>query len=172
MEAEIGVIDIRSLLDERIFLPYNIQEDGIIRLIVDDYLEHGLDVIKDTDEEKMNRGLGYLHDTIQSVNSGLYGACRGGQLELAELMISKGANYYDWGLFGACKGGHVTLAELMISKGAKDWNYGLYGACLGDHLELVQLMTSKGVNKGNIRRCLSDRYTSNTDIIAHLESLL
>ena len=165
------VIDIRSLLDECIFLPYNIQEHGIIRLIVDDYLEYRLSVVEGADTEKMNRGLGYLHDTIHDLNNGLCGACYGGHVKLAELMVFRGANYWNWGLHGACRGGHLKLAELMISKGADDWNHGLYGACEGDHLELVQLVASKGISKDNIRRCLSDRHTNNTDIIAYLESL-
>ena len=87
-------------------------------------------------------------------------------------MIVRGADVWDWGFHGACRGGHIDCVELMISKGAKDWIGGLREACTGNHLKLVQLMTSKGISKSNIRECLLDRYTSNTDIIAHLKSLL
>lgn len=170
-------IDIRLLLDECIFLPYNIQEYGIIRLIVDDYLECGLPVVTSPflyilERDKMKQGLGYLHDTIQSVNNGLNGACEGNYCELVELMISKGANDWNGGLHAACLGGHIKLAELMISKGADNWNWGLYGACYGGHLKLVQLMVFKGISKSDICRCLSTRYTSSIDIIKYLESRL
>src|SRR5438552_15666355 len=33
-------------------------------------------------------------------------------------MISKGANEWDSGLYWACEGGNMELVELMISKGA------------------------------------------------------
>ena len=82
-------------------------------------------------------------------NGGLSGACKGGHLELAKLMISKGANNWNWGLRGACEGGHLELAKLMISHGANDWNWGLRGACGGGHLELVNLMIFHGANDWN-----------------------
>lgn len=47
----------------------------------------------------------------------LHGACCGGYLELAEFLISKGANIFHWGLNGACLGGHRELVDFMISKG-------------------------------------------------------
>ena len=37
-----------------------------------------------------------------------------GQMELAKLMIQKGANDLDLGLIGACLGGHLELTKLMI----------------------------------------------------------
>ncbi len=74
-------------------------------------------------------------------NWGLEGACKGGHLDIIELMIDKGAN---WGLEGACKGGHLDIIELMIEKGAKDWNWGLEGACEGGHLDIIKLMIKKG----------------------------
>lgn len=47
------------------------------------------------------------------------------------------------GLFGACEAGHLELAYLMIAKGAEDFNnglYGLYWACKGGHPELIDFM--------------------------------
>ena len=144
-------VDIRLLLDECIFLPYNIQEYGIIRLIVDDYLEYGLSEFmrphETKNQEKMNRGLGYLHSTVMFSDQGLYGACLGGYIELAELMISKGADNWNSALYDACRGGHMELAELMISKGANHWDWGLWGACEGGHLALAELMIFKGATQ-------------------------
>jgi len=77
-------------------------------------------------------------------NKGLSGACKGGNIELVNLMIAKGANNWNLGLRSACKGGNAELANLMISKGAKDWDSGLFDACRGGNIELVNLMIEKG----------------------------
>jgi hypothetical protein len=50
----------------------------------------------------------------------------------------------DRGLKGACIGGHKELAELMIARGANDWNYGLSGACFAGHKELAEFMIARG----------------------------
>ena len=82
-------------------------------------------------------------------NTGLRGACGGGHLELTNLMISYGANDWNGGLYLACVGGYLELANLMISHGASDRNWGLEGACKGGHLEIAQLMISHGANNWN-----------------------
>jgi hypothetical protein len=92
-----------------------------------------------------------------SWNCGLHWACRGGHLNLVNLMISKGADKYNWGLYCACQEGHLDLVNLMISKGANDWNWGLSGACRNGHLDMANLMISKGANEWNwglINACL------------------
>ncbi len=80
-------------------------------------------------------------------NEGLYGACQGGHTPIVELLISKGVNNWNGGLYGACEGGHMHIVGLMISKGANNWNEGLYGACEGGHMHIVGLMISKGANE-------------------------
>jgi hypothetical protein len=42
----------------------------------------------------------------------------------------------DRGLYGACYGGHIEIARLMITRGATDLNHGLYNACLAGHKEI------------------------------------
>ena len=84
------------------------------------------------------------------VNNGLYGACRGGNLDLIKLMMTKGANDWNGGLYSACQGGHKEIIELMIAKGAYDWNGGLYSACQGGHKEIVELMIAKGADDYNL----------------------
>ena len=83
------------------------------------------------------------------INDGLHGACQGGHLHLANLMIEKGATDWNWGLQGACIGGYLHLANLMIEKGATDWNWGLDGGCSGGHLHLINLMIEKGATYCN-----------------------
>jgi len=63
--------------------------------------------------------------TINDWNTGLYGACEGGHLELAEYVIYLGAHdhgehifNYNQGLSRACGEGHQDLIELMIQRGA------------------------------------------------------
>ena len=102
-------------------------------------------------------------------NWGLNGACEGGHIKLAQLMINKGEkqlvvsgvpsglpNCWNWGLRNACYGGQMKLAQLMISKGEKqlvvsgvpnstnDWHWGLFSACYGRQIKLAQLMISNG----------------------------
>lgn len=74
---------------------------------------------------------------------GLAIACRAGHVEIAELMITKGANVWNFGCACACAEGHVQIVELMISKGAKNWNCALLNACRG-YSHIAELMTAKG----------------------------
>ena len=53
-----------------------------------------------------------------SWSDGLIEACKGGHLEIAELMIEKGARRFDEGLEEACERGHDELVYLMICEGA------------------------------------------------------
>ena len=52
-----------------------------------------------------------------------------GHLDMADLMISKGADM-NKGLYGACYGGHFEMVDYIISKGANHWNCGLSAACV------------------------------------------
>ena len=55
---------------------------------------------------------------------------------------------WNWGLFGACQGGNRELAELMIEKGANDWNRGLNCAYWGGNRELANYMIEKKTTNG------------------------
>ncbi len=48
------------------------------------------------------------------------------------------------GLAGACWKGHKEIAELMITKGANDFNRGLCEAYYGDYKEIILFMIIKG----------------------------
>jgi hypothetical protein len=84
------------------------------------------------------------------LDEGLMGACKGGHQRVVELMIEKGANYWNLGLNGACEGGKQSLVELMIEKGANRWNRGMERACLRGHQRIVELMIEKGANNWNL----------------------
>ena len=55
---------------------------------------------------------------------------------------------FDWslGFSGACRGGHLEIAQQMISHGANAWNPGLHGACQGGHPKIVQTMLANGAD--------------------------
>lgn len=121
----------------------------------------------------------YMMNIIGTYNLsyGIRGACRGGHMDIIELMISKGAFILDleymacqgghidvinfliskrthgwnwnWGLYGACYGGHMDIVLFMISKGANGWNGGLYESCDGGHMDIALLMISKGADNWN-----------------------
>ena len=89
---------------------------------------------------------------------GLYYACRGGRHDLANLMISKGANNWYFGLYHSCFGGNINIVKLMINKletgslyplNDTTWNWGLWGACDGDHRDVINLMINKGATYCN-----------------------
>lgn len=118
-----------------------------------------------------------------NLNSSLYAACDAkpddtykDNIEIAELMIKKGATSFegcmhvacyngnkktinfliecgvtDWneGLYGACHEGHMDIVHYMIEKGATNWEAAMCNACQGGHLDIVELMISKGANYWN-----------------------
>lgn len=79
-------------------------------------------------------------------NSGLYAACAGGCVEIAKLMLQKGAtvNNYNDILYQSCMSGSLGIIELMISQGVNNWDNGLCGACYYGHPEVAELMINKG----------------------------
>ena len=82
-------------------------------------------------------------------NYGLYGACKGGHIEIIKLMIKKGATRLDGGLYSACEGGNLDIVKLMIEKGAMWWDHGLVYACIGGNMDIVKLMIEKGATRLN-----------------------
>ena len=54
---------------------------------------------------------------------------KGGNKEIVEMMIEKGADDWNEGLIIACYEGNKEIVELMIEKGADNWNRGLRYAC-------------------------------------------
>jgi ankyrin repeat protein len=87
--------------------------------------------------------------SVQEPKQGLLGACYGGHLELAKLMIKHGADNFNNGLNWACRNGHLELVNLVIEHGADDFNQGLIAACMGGHLELAKLMIGRGAYSFN-----------------------
>jgi hypothetical protein len=55
---------------------------------------------------------------MRSLNEGLAGACYGGHMEMARLMIKRGANNADRGYTEAQHAGHDEIADYMVRRGA------------------------------------------------------
>ena len=83
-------------------------------------------------------------ETVCDTNIYLKYACKGGHLDIVNLLIERGATWWNDGLYYACFGGHLDLAMLMIERGACRWNDGLRGACEGGHSDLVTFMIERG----------------------------
>lgn len=54
------------------------------------------------------------------INEILVHACYGGHIDIVKYAISHGADNWNNGLYGACSSGDAEIAQLMISKGAND----------------------------------------------------
>jgi hypothetical protein len=67
-------------------------------------------------------------DDLGLMNSGMYGAAKGGDEKLIIYFITKGADWWDKGMEGAAEGGFKELVYFFISKGARNWNLGMKSA--------------------------------------------
>lgn len=81
--------------------------------------------------------------TIDDLNCGLGGACKGGHREIVDLMIKMGATDWNWGLQCACEDDHREIVNLMIKKGVTNWKWAFHQACRYGHRTLVNLMIEK-----------------------------
>jgi hypothetical protein len=86
---------------------------------------------------------------VLSIDSALLGACEGGQMELAQWCVDKGATHFNSALHGACQGGSMELAQWCVDKGATDFNWALHGACQGGTMEMAQWCVDKGATDFN-----------------------
>ena len=149
--------------------------------------EEGMETIDDRDqyEEELDED-GDSHDHIYNRPIGLTAlmhACKGGYLNIAELLLSKGA-VVDWrginerytALMMASYHNHFEIAKLLISEGgggevdlADDdgWTALLYASDEGD-LEILELLTSSGADV-NIRTGYGNTALHIASIHGHLE---
>ena len=101
---------------------------------------------------------------------GFSGACAGGHVEIAKMMMLYGANSYDNGLIEACEAGHISMAALMLSHGAEYLNAGLEAACRGGSMPMVKFMITQGAidwNRGLVAACC----VNNIEIAEYMISL-
>ena len=77
--------------------------------------------------------------------------------DIINFLVSNGIDNFNPALYGACRGGHLNIAKTMISMGADAWNYGLYGACKGGYYDLIGLMMDNGAT--NCSYCQNQKHT-------------
>ena len=123
------------------------------------------------------RGNDYTLLDIMTINgakdwdAGLGGACRGGHIKMAELMIEKGVTVtgFDHGMIQACKSGHMHMFKFLIAEATKnnhqfsieDVNISLCNACEFGHKDLVLLLIKMGANSIKYM----DHYTPNDSLV-------
>jgi hypothetical protein len=87
-----------------------------------------------------------LHKPKLLQYSEFYTACKNGDLEDLKYSLKVVDTEYtiDIGFWHACKGGHLEIVELLLSYGAR-WFYGkpLFKACQGGNMEIVKIVVSK-----------------------------
>ena len=82
------------------------------------------------------------------ITEGRFGLiCQYCDIEIIQLIISNGVNYWNDGLQGACMGGHMDIIQLMINQGANNWDEGFYYACERGYTDIIQLMINKGATE-------------------------
>jgi hypothetical protein len=74
-------------------------------------------------------------------------ACGGGNLEVVQFLIEKGANNLRGGFDEACREGRIDIAKLMIDKGVRDWGIGIYNAGFKGQRIIVNLILEESGGK-------------------------
>jgi len=67
----------------------------------------------------------------------------GEQFKYVKSIIKDEADF-NAGLLEACKNGYIEIAKLLIEKGATNLNEALYTAALNSHTSIAKLLIEKG----------------------------
>ena len=104
------------------------------------------------------------------INSIMLKAAKGGQKDIINLMIEKGADVFDRAMAYAAKGGYKDIVNLMIEKGATGFNRAMRFAAYGGYKDIVNLMIKKGAN--HFDWAMANAATGgHKDIVEYLRSL-
>src|SRR5581483_1196561 len=90
-----------------------------------------------------------LLNNVEDYNWAIKNAATGGQIEIVELMLEKGANDYNQTLACAAFGGHIGIVRLMLEKGANNYNLAMAYAAEKGYIKIIRLMLEKGANNYN-----------------------
>ena len=168
------------------------KKKGGVKVVVGWKQEKLKDAIKDNDINRVQQfidvgaDINYSHKSDYGITP-LWLACVHGHLEVARLLIEKGADKDKaemdgmTPLFAACDEGHLEIVRLLIEKGAdldKANNEGvtpLLIATVNGHLEIVRLLVEAGAdkNKAEEEEGMTPldiaKKEGHTDIIEYLE---
>lgn len=95
----------------------------------------------------------YMESTVCWDNCMTY-ACKYGYLDIAELMITKGATDFDKGLETACYNNQYEIAKLMLVKGAMNKESCFTHACSRNYIEIAKLIVMHGYSVDDADTCL------------------
>ena len=90
-------------------------------------------------------GVEFYYDKITDIKQDIKDramtyAARGGHRDIVELMITKGANDWNWALSWAASYGHIDIVKLMVEKGANDLNSAMMHT---RHLDIIAFLIQK-----------------------------
>jgi hypothetical protein len=71
-------------------------------------------------------------------------ACSGGNMDVINFLIKRGAGDFSGGFNVACNLGNINVVQLMIDNGVSDWSAGMSTACVHGHRNIVDLILRKG----------------------------
>lgn len=80
----------------------------------------------------------------------LKGGARGGNMELIEFAVAKGANEFESAMKHAAEGGHLGVIDFFVEKGAGNphtWNRILENASENGHFEVVRRAITEGATR-------------------------
>lgn len=89
---------------------------------------------------------GDCQNSPKFINSILTGACAGGHLDIIDLAIANGANYWNYGMVEACHYGHAEIVEYLLTLGANHINQGLVFAYYHGHMKIVDILVAHGAD--------------------------
>ena len=75
-----------------------------------------------------------------NLNDALCCACRGGYIDIIELLIEKGANTFDYALRNAAEGGHFKILKMILNKGATITGPSIVAAVRNNHFEIIDFL--------------------------------
>ncbi len=107
----------------------------------------------------------------RSDNSVLIHASDDGCLEIVNLMLERGANYYNTAMRWASQNDHRDIVKLMLELGADDYNQALINASYHGHFEIVKMMVELGATIISDALIIA-RNHKQTHIIEYLTSLM
>lgn len=120
-----------------------------------------------------------------SWNYGLYGACRGRHVQLANEMLKRGAfdckgalnrasasgcmklveqfldAYTEQAMYNACLRNRQAVVKRFLQMGSTDFNSGFSGACQGEHIKLMREMAKRGATKCACNKSIADHFLMN-----------
>lgn len=111
----------------------------------------------------------YPNSNVFSNWSVLGDACEGGNREILDFILPRmDGNHWDTGLFGACRGGHLEIVKEMLGRGAKNVNEAMCSACYKGSLPIVKLLVEHGATNWYWGLKNATQWTNNIELVKYL----